>query len=181
VNELEPIAAGTRSPILEGALRFARPVFVGGDDMAFQAGAELAPWPHAARLQLAHGKNPWGAFGRRQRRTADCADSTAACSRTRFDALGGAPWGGIARVRKLAGFGEDEPSAQLTSWLTHCHRRNLDRALAAAEMTNRRSAGNCSSRIVRSARTFTRVPRRLRNHAAFPTARALQERSRQPS
>src|SRR6185369_1838540 len=94
-------AARTRSPILEGALQFARPVLSnGGDDSEFHAGVDLAIWPFTrARLQLAH-----GIWLRRQRRPAD-ARTPLRAARDAFDALGAVPWGERAR-QELRASGE---------------------------------------------------------------------------
>jgi DNA-binding CsgD family transcriptional regulator len=100
-NELETIAAKTHSPILEGALQFARPVLSqDGNEAAFQPGAELAHWPLTrARLQLAH-----GLWLRRQRRAAD-ARTPLRAARDAFDALGATPWAERAQ-RELRASGE---------------------------------------------------------------------------
>jgi DNA-binding CsgD family transcriptional regulator len=101
VKELEPIAAQARWPILEGALRFARPILsTASDDSGFEAGTELAAWPFTrARLQLAH-----GIWLRRQRRPADARNPLRA-ARDAFDALGAGPWGERAR-QELRASGE---------------------------------------------------------------------------
>jgi ATP/maltotriose-dependent transcriptional regulator MalT len=101
VRELEPIAARTRSPLLEGALQFARPLsFPDSNEAAFQAVAGLASWPFTrARLQLAY-----GLWLRRQRRAAD-ARTPLRAARDVFDALGAFPWGERAR-QELRASGE---------------------------------------------------------------------------
>jgi DNA-binding CsgD family transcriptional regulator len=101
VRDLELVAIRTRAPLLEGALRYARPVLhPGGDDAAFQADTALTSWPFMrARLQLAH-----GIWLRRQRRAADSRIPLRA-ARDAFDALGAAPWGERAR-QELRATGE---------------------------------------------------------------------------
>jgi len=101
VDELEVIATQAPSPLLVGALRFARPVlFTGDDESAFQAVEGLAHWPFTrARLQLAY-----GVWLRRQRRPADSRAPLRA-ARDAFDVLGAAPWGERAR-QELRASGE---------------------------------------------------------------------------
>jgi DNA-binding CsgD family transcriptional regulator len=100
VQELESIAARSGSPLLAGALAFARPVVAPGDEAAFHAGAELATWPFTrARLQLAY-----GLWLRRHRRAAD-ARAPLRAARDAFDALGAVPWGERAR-QELRASGE---------------------------------------------------------------------------
>ncbi|HEU4724424.1 MAG TPA: AAA family ATPase [Candidatus Eisenbacteria bacterium] len=101
VQDLEAIAARTRSPLLVGALQFARAVFSpDGDETAFEAAADLASWPFTrARLQLAH-----GVWLRRHRRPADSRAPLRA-ARDTFDALGAVPWGERAR-QELRASGE---------------------------------------------------------------------------
>jgi DNA-binding CsgD family transcriptional regulator len=103
VSELEAIASQSRSPLLEAALKFARPVLSPeGNEAAFQAaaGLGLADWPFTrARLQLAY-----GVWLRRQRRAADSRTPLRA-ARDGFDALGATPWGERAR-QELRASGE---------------------------------------------------------------------------
>ena len=102
VRDLEPIVARARSPLLEVALAFARPVLSPeGSERAFQSGsALLANWPFVrARLQLAY-----GLWLRRQRRTAE-ARTPLREARDAFDALGAVPWGERAR-QELRASGE---------------------------------------------------------------------------
>lgn len=101
VSELEIIAARSRSPLLEGALQFARPVLSpDGDEAAFRPGTGLESWPFTrARLQLAH-----GVWLRRQRRASD-ARTPLRLARDAFDSLGAVPWGERAR-QELRASGE---------------------------------------------------------------------------
>ena len=101
VRNLEPIAARSRSPLLGGALQFARAALFPDDhEAAFRADAELATWPFTrARLQLAY-----GVWLRRQRRVSDSRAPLRA-ARDAFDALGAVPWGERAR-QELRASGE---------------------------------------------------------------------------
>jgi DNA-binding CsgD family transcriptional regulator len=103
VSELEAVAARTRSPLLQAALKFALPVLSLVDsEVAFRmnVGAQLADWPFTrARLQLAY-----GLWLRRQRRPAD-ARIPLREARDTFDALGAAPWSERAR-QELRASGE---------------------------------------------------------------------------
>jgi DNA-binding CsgD family transcriptional regulator len=101
VDELEPIAARARSPLLVAALHYARPALSRDDqEAAFRADAELAPWPFTrARLQLAY-----GIWLRRHRRAAD-SRAPLRSARDAFDALGALPWGERAR-QELRASGE---------------------------------------------------------------------------
>jgi len=103
VRDLEPIAARSRSPLLEAALAYARPVLSPeSHEAAFEAGlgTRVADWPFIrARLQLAH-----GLWLRRQRRAAE-ARTPLREARDAFDALGAVPWGERAR-QELRASGE---------------------------------------------------------------------------
>jgi len=101
VQDLASIAERSRSPLLLGALQFARALLDAGDDeAAFLADAALAPWPFTrARLQLAH-----GVWLRRHRRAAD-SRTPLRTARDTFDALGALPWSERAR-QELRASGE---------------------------------------------------------------------------
>src|SRR5262249_27361706 len=101
LSELQPLAARSRSPQLEGALLFAWPVLSSGEnEAAYQGGPGLAAWPFTrARLPPAY-----GTWRRRQRRAADARVPLRA-ARDTFDVLGAVPWGERAR-RELRASGE---------------------------------------------------------------------------
>jgi DNA-binding CsgD family transcriptional regulator len=102
-NELEPLAAQMRSPLLLAGLSYARPLLAEDGTVAetlFQAGlgVQLTPWTlHRARLQLAY-----GAWLRRQRRVAEARTHLRAAMEA-FDALSAIPWGELARKELRAG------------------------------------------------------------------------------
>src|SRR5262245_132049 len=103
VAELEALGIQTRSPLLEAALSFARPLLSpAASEAAFQAGLShgMVNWPFIrARLQLAY-----GIWLRRQRRVADSRTPLRA-AREAFDVLGAVPWGERAR-QELRASGE---------------------------------------------------------------------------
>jgi hypothetical protein len=150
VQDLTSIAKRSRSPLLLGALQFARAVLDAGDDgAAFLADATLAPWPFTrARLQLAH-----GVWLRRHRRAADSRTPLRA-ARDTFDALGALPWGERAR-QELRASGETSRrrSYDLTDALSpqELQIANSRQTVSAT----RRSASSSSSRTGRSVRTST--------------------------
>jgi DNA-binding CsgD family transcriptional regulator len=101
-EELEQLAAQTRSPLLLAGLTCARPLLAADATTAaarFQAGlaASLTEWPlHGARLQLAY-----GTWLRRQRQVAE-ARMHLRTAMEAFDALGAIPWGEMARTELRA-------------------------------------------------------------------------------
>ncbi len=131
VRDLEPIAARTGSPLLVGALHFARSALSPDDhEASFQADAGLATWPFTrARLQLAY-----GIWLRRQRRVAD-ARAPLRAARNAFDALGALPWGERARQElRASGEASRQRNYDLTDALSP---QELQIAqLAAAGMSN---------------------------------------------
>jgi DNA-binding CsgD family transcriptional regulator len=134
VRNLEPIAVRSRSPFLEAAMTYARPVVSPEDhEAAFRPGpaARLENWPFVrARLQLAH-----GLWLRRQRRVAE-ARAPLREARDAFDALGAVPWGEHARQELRA---SGETSRQRTYDLTDAlSPQELQIAqLAAAGLSNK--------------------------------------------
>lgn len=110
VGALEPLALETRSPLLEIALSYARPLLASDDaaDALFQAGlqTDLKWWPfYRARLLLAY-----GVWLRRQRRVADSRAPLYA-AREAFDALGAVSWGEGARTELRASGVSSRPRA----------------------------------------------------------------------
>jgi DNA-binding CsgD family transcriptional regulator len=178
VRELEPIAARTRSPLLQAAMEYARPVLAPHEhEAAFQAafGAGLAIWPFTrARLQLA-----WGIWLRRQRRVADSRTPLRA-ARDAFDALGAVPWGERARQELRA---SGETSRRRTYDLSEAlSPQELQIAqLAAAGLSNKEIGQQLflSHRTIGSHlyRIFPKLGITARSHLST----ALQGRSAQPS
>ncbi len=118
VRDLEPIVARARWPLLVANLHYAHAVLASdGNEKAFRAEAELAPWPFTrARLQLAY-----GVWLRRQRRPADSRAPLRA-ARDAFDALGAGPWGERAR-QELRAWGRPVAGGP-TTWSMRCPHRS---------------------------------------------------------
>ena len=178
VRELEAVAGRTRSPLLQAALEFARPVLAPDEnEAAFQAtsGAELASWPFIrARLQLAY-----GIWLRRQRRTADSRTPLRA-ARDAFDALGAVPWGERARQELRA---SGETSRRRTYDLSEAlSPQELQIAQLAATGLSNKEIGQqlfLSHRTIGSHlyRIFPKLGITARSHLSA----ALQSRPSQPS
>jgi DNA-binding CsgD family transcriptional regulator len=135
VRELEPLVSETRSPLLQAALDFARPMLAADEDAEAQFRASLGPrladWPFArARLELAY-----GSWLRRQRRVAESRAPLRA-ARDAFDALGAAPWGERAR-QELRASGETSRSRTRESWDVLSPQEMQIAQMAAAGMTNK--------------------------------------------
>jgi DNA-binding CsgD family transcriptional regulator len=104
---LETLAVGTPSPILHASLRYARPLLASDDaaEALFRAGfsADMGRWPFL-RARLLHA---YGAWLRRQRRTADSRPPLRS-ARDAFEVLGAHPWAEQVR-EQLRGAGEASP------------------------------------------------------------------------
>ncbi|HEX9413545.1 MAG TPA: AAA family ATPase, partial [Ktedonobacterales bacterium] len=101
MDELEQLAAQTRSPLLLAGLTYGR-LSLAADETTAEAPfqASLTEWPlHRARLQLAY-----GTWLRRQRRVSE-ARMYLRTAMEAFDALGAIPWGEMAR-KELRAAGE---------------------------------------------------------------------------
>jgi DNA-binding CsgD family transcriptional regulator len=138
LEELEPLAAQTRAPILQVGLSYARPLLAEDDDAEslFQTGleADLTRWPFIrARLLLAY-----GAWLRRQRRVAESRAPLRA-AREAFDALGALPWGERAR-QELRASGETSRKRMPEAW-DQLSPQELQIAQMAAEGLSNREIG----------------------------------------
>jgi DNA-binding CsgD family transcriptional regulator len=135
VQELEPLAARTRSPLLLAALEFARAVLAADAEaeqrFATGPGPRLAEHPFVrARLELAH-----GARLRRQRRIAECRAPLRA-AREALDALGAGPWAERAR-QELRASGEASRSRTREPWDALSPQELQIAHLAADGLTNK--------------------------------------------
>jgi DNA-binding CsgD family transcriptional regulator len=114
MDQLEELAAKTRSPLLLVGLTCARPLLAADETVAdtlFQASlsARLTEWPlHRTRLQLAY-----GAWLRRRRRVAE-ARTHLRTAMEAFDALGAIPWGEMARTELRAAGETSRPRTPAT-------------------------------------------------------------------
>ena len=175
VRDLESIAARTGSPLLVGALLFARSVLTPDDDEASSlAEGGLASWPFIrARMQLAYGSRL-----RRQRRAAD-ARAPLRDARDAFDTLGAVPWGERAR-QELRASGETsrQRNYDLTDALTPQELQIAE--MAAAGMSNKEIGRQLflSHRTIGSHlyRVFPKLGITARSHLRA----ALQDRAPEP-
>jgi DNA-binding CsgD family transcriptional regulator len=147
-DELEPVAARGRSPMLCHGLRYARAVVATAEEAPERfreaLGHDLSGWPfERARLELAY-----GTWLRRQRRPAEARDVLRSAIAT-FDALGVAAWGTRARLELRSVGGPASGSGVGLAGLTEQQRRVAH--LAAAGLTNREIA----ERLYLSPRTVT--------------------------
>ncbi|MDP9250982.1 MAG: LuxR C-terminal-related transcriptional regulator, partial [Chloroflexota bacterium] len=113
VDELEPVAVETLSPLLVAALTYARPLVAreGQAERLFEMGlnADLGAWPFMrARLLLAYGE-----WLRRHRRVAESRAPLRA-ARDAMDHLGAAAWAERAR-QELRAAGESSSQRERTA------------------------------------------------------------------
>ncbi len=135
VDELEPLAVRTRSPILRAGLLTARPSLAaeGTAESNFRAALAdgLRLWPmHRARVHL-----HYGAWLRRQRRVLQAREQLRTAHET-FAGLGAQPWAERA-IQELRAAGDAPPEVQSPVWEHLTSQEFQIATLAAQGLTNR--------------------------------------------